>query len=143
MSTILVIDDEPLVCTLLQIVLTSHGYQVHTANSGRDGIEAYRQQRPHFTFLDLYLPDMTGIEVLKQIRRIDPEGRIVVRKAFRRAARRDEEVSLEREARAAGRIQGERARGRGLRGLRLPRGQEARAHVRIGVGPLRARRVPA
>ena len=83
MATILVIDDEPLVCTLLQIVLTSHGYQVHTANSGQEGIEAYRQQRPHFTFLDLYLPDMTGIEVLKQIRRIDPEGAVLILTAAR------------------------------------------------------------
>ena len=78
MATILVIDNEPLVCTLLQIVLARQGYQVHTASSGREGIEAYRQQRPHFTFLDLRLPDMDGIEVLTRIRRIDPLGTVMI-----------------------------------------------------------------
>jgi len=78
MATVLVIDNEPLVCTLLHIVLTRHGYQVHTASSGREGIESFRLNRPNFTFLDLYLPDMTGIEVLKQIRRIDRTRTVMI-----------------------------------------------------------------
>lgn len=83
MATILVIDDEPLVCTLLQIVLTRHGHEVRMAYSGREGIESFRLSRPSFTFLDLYLPDMTGIEVLKQIRQIDPEGAVLILTAAR------------------------------------------------------------
>ena len=83
MATILVIDDEPLVCTLLQIVLTRHGHEVRMAYNGREGIESFRRNRPRFTFLDLYLPDMTGIEVLRQIRRIDPEGAVLILTAAR------------------------------------------------------------
>lgn len=83
MATILVIDDEPLVCTLLQIVLTRQGHEVRMAYSGREGIESFRRNRPGFTFLDLYLPDMTGIEVLKLIRRIDPEGAVLILTAAR------------------------------------------------------------
>jgi len=83
MATILVIDDEPLVCTLLQIVLTRHGHEVRMAYNGREGIESFRRNRPGFTFLDLYLPDMAGIEVLKQIRQIDPEGAVLVLTAAR------------------------------------------------------------
>jgi CheY-like chemotaxis protein len=78
MAEILVIDDEALVCTLLQIVLTRHGHKVHTANSGREGLEVFRQVRPRFAFLDLYLPDVNGIEVLKQIRRIDPQCAVLI-----------------------------------------------------------------
>lgn len=78
METILVIDDEPLVCDLLRIVLGRHGYEVHTASSGREGIEAYRQRSPRFTFLDLRMPDISGIEVLKQIRKIDPQGAVMI-----------------------------------------------------------------
>jgi DNA-binding response OmpR family regulator len=83
MAEILVIDDEPLVCTLLQIVLTRHGHEVRMAYNGREGIESFRRNRPRFTFLDLYLPDMTGIEVLRQIRRIDPEGAVLILTAAR------------------------------------------------------------
>ena len=83
MAEILVIDDEPLVCTLLQIVLTRQGHEVRMAYNGREGIESFRRNRPGFTFLDLYLPDMTGIEVLRQIRRIDPEGAVLILTAAR------------------------------------------------------------
>lgn len=83
MATILVIDDEPLVCTLLQIVLTRQGHEVRMAYNGREGIESFRRNRPGFTFLDLYLPDMTGIEVLKLIRQIDPEGAVLILTAAR------------------------------------------------------------
>ncbi len=78
MATILVIDDERLLCDLLQEMLRRHGHEVFTAYSGREGIEAHRQRRPHFTLLDLHLPDMSGIEALKQIREIDPNGAVMV-----------------------------------------------------------------
>lgn len=78
MTAILVIDDERLICELLRIMLSRYGYEVHTASSGREGIEAYRRWSPRFTFLDLRLPDMGGIEVLRQIRKIDPQGAVMI-----------------------------------------------------------------
>jgi len=78
MAAILVIDNERLICDLLRIVFSRYGYEVHTAPSGREGIEAYRQWSPRFTFLDLRLPDMSGIDVLKQIRKIDPQGAVMI-----------------------------------------------------------------
>jgi CheY-like chemotaxis protein len=95
MATILVLDDERLVCDLLQIVLTRHGHEVRTACSGREGIEAFRQWRPRFMFLDLYLPDIDGIEVLKQIRKIDPECAVLILTA-------GASETLERQARELG-----------------------------------------
>lgn len=78
MTTILVVDDERLLCNLLQEVLSCHGYEVCTAVSGRAGIEAFRHRRPQFTLLDLHLPDISGIEVLKKIREIDREAMVAI-----------------------------------------------------------------
>jgi DNA-binding response OmpR family regulator len=78
MATILVIDDERLLCDLLQEVLRRHGHEVFTAYSGREGVAAYRRQCPRFTLLDLHLPDMSGIEVLRQIRERDPKAAVMI-----------------------------------------------------------------
>lgn len=78
MATILVIDDERLLCDLLRELLRRQGHEVYTAFSGREGVEAYRRQRPSFTLLDLHLPDMNGIEVLRQIRESDPKGAVMI-----------------------------------------------------------------
>ncbi len=78
MATILVIDDERMLCDLLQEMLRRHGHEVFTAYSGREGIESHKQQRPHFTLLDLHLPDTNGIEVLKRIRESDPKAAVMI-----------------------------------------------------------------
>jgi len=78
MATILVIDDERLLCDLLQNLLREHGHEVFTAYNGREGVASFRQRRPRFTLLDLNLPDINGIEVLKEIREIDPQSAVII-----------------------------------------------------------------
>lgn len=78
MATILVIDDERLLCDLLQDMLRQHGHEVFTAYTGRAGLALHKERRPHFTLLDLHLPDMNGIEVLKQIRESDPKAAVMI-----------------------------------------------------------------
>ncbi|MDO8547578.1 MAG: response regulator [Nitrospirales bacterium] len=74
MATILVIDDERMLCDLLQEMLRRHGHEVFTAYSGQEGIQAFQRHRPQFTLLDLHLPDMNGIEALTRIREHDPKA---------------------------------------------------------------------
>nr|MBI3611967.1 response regulator [Nitrospirota bacterium] len=78
MATILVIDDERMICDLLRSTFSAHGHEVFTATSGREGLELFRQRKPRFTLLDLQMPGMDGIEVLQQIRAIDPHAGVIM-----------------------------------------------------------------
>lgn len=78
MSTILVVDDEQMLCDLLKEELSNCGHEVFTATTGRDGIALFTQRRPDLTLLDLHMPEMSGIVVLKQIRALDPQARVII-----------------------------------------------------------------
>ena len=64
----LVIDDEPPIQRLLTITLEANGYRVVTATTGQDGLAAAAQKRHDVIILDLGLPDLNGVNVLKQLR---------------------------------------------------------------------------
>ncbi len=78
MSTILVIDDDKLICILLRQVLGHHGHEVLTTTSGTHGVELFQKYRPKATVLDLRLPDLDGIDVLKELRTIDPTASVII-----------------------------------------------------------------
>ncbi len=78
MARILIVDDEPQLCDLFKTLLKCHGHEVLVAYTGRDGLDAYAQLRPQFTFLDLRMPGMNGIEVLRAIRAIDPKATVMI-----------------------------------------------------------------
>jgi len=75
---VLVIDDDPDVCRVLGENLSDQGFQPATALSGGAGIEKARQEKYDLVILDLKLPDMAGIEVLRKIRSFDKDVVIVV-----------------------------------------------------------------
>lgn len=78
MVKLLVIDDDRMNCDLLQAVFTRHGYEVHTATSGVEGLALFRQHIPRVTILDLRMPGMDGLTVLKEIRAIDPHAPVII-----------------------------------------------------------------
>lgn len=78
MATILVIDDERMICDLLRAVFSAHGHEVFTTTSGREGLALFRQRKPRFTLLDLRMEGMDGIEVLQQIRAMDSTAPVIV-----------------------------------------------------------------
>ncbi len=78
MGTLLVIDDDRLHCDLLEVALARQGYQVSTATSGRTGIALFRQLSPLVTLIDLRMPEMDGLAVLKEIRTLDPCAGVII-----------------------------------------------------------------
>ena len=67
-SVVLVIDDEIQIRRLLRLTLEGAGYKVFDAATGQDGLTEAAHRRPDVVILDLGLPDMDGLEVLKRLR---------------------------------------------------------------------------
>ena len=67
-KTVLTIDDDNAITELLAMLLRTHGFEVVTANTGEEGIQAIRKKTPHVVILDLMMPGMDGWQVCKQVR---------------------------------------------------------------------------
>jgi len=77
-ARILVIDDNLAVVDILVNVLAEEGYEVSSAVTSDEGLELFIQSRPDLVLLDIALPGMSGIEMLKQIRSIARTARVVM-----------------------------------------------------------------
>ena len=78
MSDILVIDDEESIRLLLKVSLKHKGYNVLLAEDGETGVRTFEKFRPAVVITDIKMPGMDGIEVLKRIKEIDRDTRIIV-----------------------------------------------------------------
>ena len=79
-GTILVVDDNPGFCELLQEVLGAAGFHVLTATSGHDALTLFRQHASEIraVLLDLWMPGMSGRVVCEQINRTHPGTRVIL-----------------------------------------------------------------
>lgn len=75
---ILVIDDEPLVAGVVAEALRSEDNEVVVACSGEEGLRAVEQNPPDAVFLDMVMPGMDGIEVLRRIRARHPDLPVII-----------------------------------------------------------------
>lgn len=79
---ILIIDDEPHLPHQFARYLRKHGYEVYTAPDGEAGLKEVQKYTVDLVLLDLRLPKMSGLEVLAQIRKIEPELPVVMLTAY-------------------------------------------------------------
>lgn len=75
---ILIIDDERGIRSSLKGILEDEGYSIKTANTGEDCLKLIRWQNFDLILLDIWLPEMDGIEVLKKIKKMDENPQVVM-----------------------------------------------------------------
>ncbi|HXU18667.1 MAG TPA: response regulator [Terriglobales bacterium] len=81
-ATVLCIDDEQTALQLRQTVLESAGYRVLTAKSGSQGIQSFKSEAVHAVVLDYWMADMNGMQVAREIRKLNPSIPIIILSAY-------------------------------------------------------------
>lgn len=94
MKTALIIEDNDNNMELISIILESTGYQTLKADTGQKGIDLAIEKLPDFIILDIQLPDMNGLEVLKKIRSSKADGHIPIIAMTSHAMAGDREILL-------------------------------------------------
>jgi two-component system chemotaxis response regulator CheY len=95
MAKILLVDDSALARRILRRCLEPEGHQIIEAQDGISALEAYFLEKPDLVLLDLTMEGMHGLDVLREMRRLDPSARVVVATA-------DIQESTQRMAQEAG-----------------------------------------
>jgi two-component system chemotaxis response regulator CheY len=77
-KTILVVDDAAFMRMMIRDILAKEGYTIHEAVNGRDAIEKYDEVRPDLVTMDITMPEMGGLEALREIRAQSPTARVLM-----------------------------------------------------------------
>ncbi|MBI4379668.1 MAG: response regulator [candidate division NC10 bacterium] len=75
---VLVVDDEAQAVELLREFLGAKGYEVITASDGAEALRKVKEERPHLILLDVRMPKIDGLEVLRRLREIDKEVGVIM-----------------------------------------------------------------
>ena len=77
MATILIIDDEESVRTVLQVALEWAGYQVLTAENGKHGLRLLEHQAVDLILVDILMPEIDGLELIRFLRKARPTCKVI------------------------------------------------------------------
>ncbi|HEX6558354.1 MAG TPA: response regulator, partial [Longimicrobiales bacterium] len=75
---VLAVDDEQVVCESIRRVLSQEGYQVMTTTSSREGVDLIRKHTFDLLLLDIKMPEIDGIEFLREARAVSPETEVII-----------------------------------------------------------------
>jgi DNA-binding response OmpR family regulator len=78
MAKLLIIDDDKHICEYIRKFFEKRKLIVVVAHSGAEGLERFRKEQPDVTLLDIKMPDLGGLEVLKQIKQGDPKSKVIM-----------------------------------------------------------------
>lgn len=79
MARVLVVDDAAFMRLTIKTILEKNGFQViDEACNGIDAIAKYQELRPDLVTMDITMPGMSGIDALKEIKKIDPKAKVVM-----------------------------------------------------------------
>jgi len=77
-KTILVVDDAAFMRMMIRDILSREGYTIHEAVNGRDAVEKYAEVKPDLVTMDITMPELSGIDALRQIRDKDDRARVLM-----------------------------------------------------------------
>ena len=79
MAKVLIVDDAAFMRISIKNMLTKNGYEVvGEAENGLIGVELYKELKPDIVTMDITMPEMSGLDALKEITKIDPQAKIVM-----------------------------------------------------------------
>ena len=81
-AQILIVDDQESIRHFMEKAMTAEGYDVTTAGDGKAALDAVARETPDLVLLDLRLPDIHGLEVLKKLKEGDPDLQVIIMTAF-------------------------------------------------------------
>jgi two-component system response regulator (stage 0 sporulation protein F) len=79
---ILIVDDQNGIRVLLVEVFNSEGYRTFQASNGKLALEIVKRESPDLVLLDMKIPGMDGLDILKHIKQIDPEMKVIMMTAY-------------------------------------------------------------
>lgn len=79
---ILIVDDQFGIRILLNEVMMREGYETYQAANGLQALEIVQNHAPDLILLDMKIPGMDGIEILKRVKKIDPDIRVIIMTAY-------------------------------------------------------------
>lgn len=78
-ATVLIVDDAMFMRRMLADILQKGGYQIlGEGASGKEAVEKYKELKPDLVTMDIIMPDMSGIEAVKEIKKTDPKAKILI-----------------------------------------------------------------
>ena len=78
MANILICDDERDIVSALKIYLASEGYTLFEAYTGREALEIAHKHELHLILMDIMMPEMDGIQALKEIKKLDGNAKVIM-----------------------------------------------------------------
>lgn len=79
---LLIVDDQNGIRVLLKEVFNSDGYETFEASAGRVALEILEKEKPDLVLLDMKIPGMDGLEILKRMKKIDPDIKVIMMTAY-------------------------------------------------------------
>src|SRR6516164_9386421 len=92
--SILILDDEALTLRTISRALRDEGYEVFVAITGEEALKIFAEEKPDLAMLDVVLPGMDGVEVLRQIKRLNPSAIVLMMSAYHMVDRAVEAMKL-------------------------------------------------
>jgi len=81
-KSVLIADDTKSIQTSLKFIVESLGCKVWISRNGEDAIKKYKQHKPNLVFMDIKMPEVNGVEAIKQIKAFDKNANIIIITAF-------------------------------------------------------------